>query len=62
MYCKSCDQEKDESEFPRNRGKASGRGFYCNECMYERTKIWRKKNPEKVSRINKRYWDKRNAD
>lgn len=53
MYCKSCEQEKPLDGFPRNRSKLSGRGFYCNECMYDRTKKWRKENPDKLARIQK---------
>ena len=56
MYCKSCEQEKALDDFPRNRSKSSGRGFYCNVCMYERTKKWRGENKGKLSKIqHKRY-------
>lgn len=58
MYCKRCNVEKGEDEFPRNKSKPSGRGFYCNACMYERLKEWRKANPGKVKSIAKRRYDK----
>lgn len=59
MYCKRCEQEKEEAEFPHNKTKASGRGFYCNKCNYERLKEWREKNREKVRALQKRQYDKK---
>lgn len=51
MYCKGCEQDKVVDEFPRNRSKVSGRGFYCNACMYGRTKKWRSENKGKLAKI-----------
>lgn len=62
MYCKACDTEKDESEFPRNKSKVTGRGFYCNSCMYKRLKEWRSKNKEKVRQIQKRAYDRKHGE
>ena len=53
MFCKMCNTEKAEEDFPKNRSKPSGRGFYCNKCMYERLKEWRSRNPEKVKKLQK---------
>lgn len=53
MLCKDCGEDKSEDEFPRNKSKVSGRGFYCNKCMYLRLKAWRQRNPEKVSALAK---------
>lgn len=58
MYCKQCNLEKDETEFPVNRSKSNGRGFYCNTCMYDRLKAWRARNPEKVRIIQKRRYER----
>jgi len=59
MYCKACNTEKPDSEFPNNRSKISGKGSACNDCMYERVKEWRRSNRLKVRDQNKRYYDKR---
>lgn len=62
MFCKSCETDKTAEEFPRNRSKVSGRGFYCNECMYERTKKWRSENKGKLAKIqHNRYERLKNA-
>lgn len=53
MLCKQCNVDKPEEEFPRNKGKVSGRGTYCNACMYLRLKDWRSRNPEKMSKLQK---------
>ena len=53
MLCKQCNVDKPEEMFPRNKGKVSGRGTYCNACMYIRLKDWRARNPEKVSKLQK---------
>jgi len=58
MFCKMCNTEKSEDDFPKNRSKPSGRGFYCNKCMYERLKEWRSKNPDKVKKIQKVRYDR----
>lgn len=58
MYCKECNLEKDDKEFPVNKSKSCGRGFYCNACMYARLKVWRSKNPEKVRVIQKRRYER----
>lgn len=61
MFCKQCNQEKGETDFPHNKSKPSGRGFYCNACMYERLKEWRKANPEKLKRLQKRRYDRKHG-
>ena len=61
MFCKACDTEKPEEDFPKNKGKASGRGFYCNACMYERLKAWRAKNPQKVRDMQKKRYERKHG-
>ena len=58
MYCRSCNSEKDESEFPNNRCKTNGKGNYCNACMYHRLKEWRGKNKDKLARIQKNRYER----
>lgn len=58
MFCKQCNQEKSEDDFPKNKSKPSGRGFYCNACMYLRLKAWRANNKEKVRQLQKNRYDR----
>jgi len=58
FLCKCCKIEKDQSEFGfRNRKTRKGfykkyRNIYCNKCEKEKSKLWRKKNPDKVKNQN----------
>ncbi|MDQ4142738.1 MAG: endonuclease VII domain-containing protein [Actinomycetota bacterium] len=36
MRCPDCSQDKSPEEFPRNKGKKSGRGTYCKTCHNRR--------------------------
>lgn len=38
MHCTCCREEKPPSDFPRNRGRRSGRGIYCKPCHNARTR------------------------
>lgn len=61
MYCKRCNTEKGEEDFPRNKAKVNGRGSYCNVCNYEKLKEWRKNNPDKVSALQKDYYRRKHG-
>lgn len=61
MFCRTCQTEKHEDEFPRNRSKLNGRGSVCNDCNYEKVKVWRQNNKDKVSKFNKQYYERRHG-
>lgn len=76
MICSRCKQDKPTEAFGRNRSKASGYQSYCKECFaayqanlpdevrakkLERSKAWQKANPDRVSEINARHFQKRKA-
>lgn len=49
MRCTACGEEKAPADFPRNRGRPSGRGIYCKPCHNARTRGF----------IRKKYGDTR---
>ena len=51
--CTSCGREKDLSEYYFNKARNKHKGR-CKSCDKTSVKIWRKKNPEAQSLINKR--------
>lgn len=45
MKCRTCKQDKDQSEFWADRSKKSGYMSNCKTCALEATKQWRRANP-----------------
>jgi hypothetical protein len=44
--CPNCGLPKEFSEFNRNSGARDGLQAWCRECNRERSKQWRRSNPE----------------
>lgn len=74
MKCSRCQQDKELEAFGLNRSKASGRQSYCKPCAksyqkqlpaeiktkkLERSKAWQRANPDRVSKINAKHFQKR---
>lgn len=57
--CPKCHTEKDNSEFYRDRFKASGLSVYCKACISEKGKLYRKNmTPKQRSHYNE-MWRRR---
>lgn len=46
--CPTCQEEKDPSEFSKNRGNTDGLHNYCKPCHRDRQRNWYKANRAKV--------------
>ena len=57
-YCPRCDSEQPESNFHRNKHRASGRASYCKPCQLAYRKDYYRRNTEKVKQ---RVYDRRDA-
>lgn len=55
--CRQCNAEKPLSAFGKNSSRKDGIHYYCRACLCERSRNWRKANPEKA-REGKRRWAK----
>lgn len=55
--CTSCKEEKDFSEFSKHRLGKNGLNSQCKSCSNVRAKKWRLENKDKVSAINKQYYE-----
>lgn len=52
--CPRCKKEKEFGEFPKSLQKKSGIYPYCKICCIERSRVWRKQNPETYNLSKKR--------
>lgn len=59
--CSKCKQEKDESEFYKNKSTKDGLGDQCKLCQRTSTRRWAKANPE-VVKEKSRKWKKDNPN
>jgi 5-methylcytosine-specific restriction endonuclease McrA len=55
--CRSCEEIKPLGQFGKNSARKDGVHYYCKPCTAERTRQWRKANPEK-NRAYKYQWAK----
>jgi len=53
--CTKCLEEKESTEFYRAPRNKDGLGCYCKDCDKERSKNWKRNNPEK-ERESRRRW------
>jgi hypothetical protein len=53
--CSSCKQEKLAGEFVKSKNLKKGYINYCKPCWSEKSRLWRKENPNKSSETSKRY-------
>ena len=62
--CNRCKEEKPIVEFPKSSFNKSGYGSPCKECAREKSKQWRKDNPEYKSVVYEAHkkWVDRNRD
>lgn len=61
FVCSDCRESKPPDDFPRHRGRRTGRGNICKPCTNERNRRYRAENPEKV-KDQHRDWYLRNTD
>lgn len=54
--CCRCGELKPESEFNKRTRSSDGLEYSCRECTKEYQREWRRKNPEKVTEHNQRYY------
>lgn len=53
--CTKCREDKPTTDFYIQRTKKSGLTSQCKTCSYETVLAWRKRNPDKVDALTKRY-------
>jgi hypothetical protein len=53
--CTKCHQEKDESQFHKDRTKKDGLHSWCNKCISIAGHIWRSKNREHIKKWGQQY-------
>jgi hypothetical protein len=67
VQCKKCLEHKTQREFTKDKSRKSGYHPYCRICQnktknnskaLERATTWNRNNPEKRSKINKKWHDK----
>jgi len=56
--CSKCGNEKELSNFYRNKGKKDGRTPECKECVKARVKKYRQDNSEAVKKRKKDYYER----
>lgn len=58
-FCKTCNNEKDETEFYRSNNRKDGLSWECKECNRERSRKWSHDNPDKVKLLAKEWRKKK---
>jgi hypothetical protein len=58
LQCKTCKELLPDENFYANKKTKSGKQYHCKQCSHINLKEWRKKNPEKLSAINRRKYQK----
>ena len=59
--CSKCKQEKDESEFYKNRTKKDTLSYRCKQCDRDTTNVRRKNNPEQHKKAVEK-WQRENPE
>lgn len=54
-YCSRCRTEKSHSEFRPRPGRGDGLQTYCNKCVREYKRVYKQRNQERVTRLNREY-------
>lgn len=57
-HCKTCDTTKKLSEFPKHKGHSDGLGSNCKECCKQKSKAYKKANPDKAKIAVDKCWNK----
>lgn len=52
--CTKCEKEKPSADFYKDKRSTKQIKAECKDCIKERMKEWRKRNPEKVKSQNER--------
>lgn len=55
--CICCGEEKEITEFCKNKNSKDGYHYYCRQCNSHNAKKWRIKNPDKTKEYNEKYSD-----
>lgn len=56
--CSQCGEEKDESEFYKDKRHPDGLRYNCKVCQNKTRNEWRKANPENVKKTLKNYYNR----
>ncbi len=53
--CPSCNQEKEDKEFYKHKGRSTGLSAWCKTCELIKRKKWKKENSDKIRNNNYRH-------